>query len=237
MQPAGVPPPRPGVAAAGRLAQRDVGLDEELRVLPAVRGRELFQETRRVDVRREAGGPFRPVRGPVEVQVAVLEQVVLAARHPVRRCRRAGPVVARVGSRRRDSRPRRQASGVVAVGGPAFSYGPLHSLYIGLPSFGSNGLGLIWSLSEVQASQWPVSNSVLMLTWSAPQGLMLPALAVLILRLEVERRARAVGRRGGLEAVGRGRLHEAALMRRQVVHDHLEGVTTSRRGRVGHVER
>ncbi len=68
---------------------------------------------------------------------------------------------------------------MVLSGGPALSYGPAHSLYIGLVSFGSNGLGEIWSLSEVHASQWPVSNSVLMSTWSAPHELMLPDLAVL----------------------------------------------------------
>ena len=56
------------------------------------------------------------------------------------------------------------------------------------------------------------------------------------LRLEVERRARAVGHRGGLEAVGGRGLHEAGLVRREVVHGHFEGLTTSRRGRVGHVE-
>src|SRR5271170_1184672 len=50
---------------------------------------------------------------------------------------------------------------------------------MGLVSFGFSGLDASWSLSEVHASQWPVSNSVLMLTWSAPHELMLPDLAVL----------------------------------------------------------
>ena len=63
--------------------------------------------------------------------------------------------------------------------GPAFSYGPAHSLYSPPVSFGSSGLGLTGSLSEVQGSQWPVSNTVLMSVWSAPQELMLPGLAVL----------------------------------------------------------
>src|SRR6516225_12404558 len=75
------------LGAAGDLAQREVGLEVELGVLLAVRRGEQFQETPWVYVRRTAGGPFRPVRGPVEVEVAVLEHVVQAARQPVRRRR------------------------------------------------------------------------------------------------------------------------------------------------------
>src|SRR5580693_7184342 len=82
-----------GVTAALLLAEGHVGLEVELGVLLAVRRRERFLETPRVDVRRDAGGPFLPVRGPVEVEVAVLEDLVQTASHPVRRCRRADPVV------------------------------------------------------------------------------------------------------------------------------------------------
>src|ERR1700733_1267939 len=84
------------VARAGRLAQREVGLEEELPVLPAVRGGELFQEAGRIKVRLQAGGPFLPVRGPVEVQVTVLEHVVLAVGNLDRRGRGAETVIVRM---------------------------------------------------------------------------------------------------------------------------------------------
>src|ERR1700721_2391002 len=84
------------VARAGRLAPRQGGLQEELRVLPPVRGGELFQETGRIEVRLQAGGPFLPVRGAVEVQVAVLEDVSLAVGNLDGRGRGAWPVVTRM---------------------------------------------------------------------------------------------------------------------------------------------
>ena len=46
-------------------------------------------------------------------------------------------------------------------------------------SAGSSGLGVSSSLSDVQDSQCPVSNSVLMSVWMAAQGMTLPWAAVL----------------------------------------------------------
>src|SRR5580692_12475310 len=86
-----------GGRRARRLAQRDIGLEEVLPVLPASGRRELFDECGRVDGRLVACRPLCPVRAAVEVEVAVLEEVVLAAGGQVRLRAGAGTVEAGMG--------------------------------------------------------------------------------------------------------------------------------------------
>ena len=86
-----------GRRGARRLVQRGVGLEEEPRVLPAIRRWEQLDEGGRVAGRPVACRPLRPVRAAVEVEVAVLEQAALSASGQVRLRPCAGPVKAGMG--------------------------------------------------------------------------------------------------------------------------------------------
>src|SRR6516165_8697 len=223
------------LGAAGDLAQREVGLEVELGVLLAVRRGEQFQETPWVYVRRTAGGPFRPVRGPVEVEVAVLEHVVQAARQPVRRRRRAYPVEARVGGALEIAQRITGLGRVAVCLGSCLVWPRARVEYRAAVALGNGRVGD--RVAERRAGL-PVTGLELGADVDlvrAP-GVDVADLGRVELRLEVERCARAVVDVGALEAVGGRGLHEAALMRREVVNDHFEGVTTSRRGRVEHVD-